>query len=619
MCIPRTAIDISTQANIDQVKTTHIHLNWNVDFKHQIIYGNVVLSMVTLVNEVDKITLDTRYLDVKSVSMEEQSLKFSVAEAYAGLGSALTIHLPKPITKSGEKFHIKVGYATTEKCTAVQFLHPEQTLGKKYPYLFSQSEPIHGRAMIPCQDSPSVKVTYSASVTSPLPVVMSALQIGNEETSQGLTTYHFEQRTTIPSYLIAIAVGNLVGREIGPRSTVWCEPEMIEKAAWEFSDTESFIAVGEALLTPYEWGRYDLLVLPPSFPYGGMENPCLTFVTPTLLAGDKSAVNVIAHEIAHSWMGNLVTTNSWKHYWLNEGWTVFVERKILGRLHGETTRQFAALSGLKSLQEDIDLYGSSSPKTVLNPDLSGGVDPDDFFSEVPYEKGFNFLYHIEKVVGGPSIFEPFMKAYVENFASTSISTEDWKDFLFHFMGKVHGSSMIEKLNTIDFDTWINKPGMPPVDNEFDRTLANACINLAIRWDKARDQQDLSQFTSKDVESFSASQKIVFLERLTDCKPLPHHLISKMDDVYRLTPNRNADLRLRWQQVCLMADYEPIYSEVVKFVTEQGRMKFVRPLYRLLHQAKNGAQLAVDTYLKNKSFYHPIAAKLIEKDIGLTKS
>ncbi|KAI8073423.1 peptidase family M1-domain-containing protein [Gilbertella persicaria] len=621
MCIPSSTIDLSTQANIDQIKTSHIHLNWNVDFDNQNIHGNVVLDLVTLVDNVEKVVLDTSYLEIKSVLLGNDSLKFDVAGRYASLGSALNIDVPK-IEKKGTKLQLKINYETTNKCTAIQFLKPEQTLGGKHPYLFSQSEPIHGRAMIPCQDSPSVKVTYSASIRSRLPVVMSALQTGVEEDldkENGYKTYHFRQNTTIPSYLIAIAVGNLVGREIGPRSTVWCEPEMIEQAAWEFSDTESFVATGEGLLTPYEWGRYDLLVLPPSFPYGGMENPCLTFVTPTLLAGDKSAVNVIAHEIAHSWMGNLVTTNSWKHYWLNEGWTVFIERKILGRLHGEPTRQFEALSGLKSLQESVDLFGKDSPKTVLNPDLRDGADPDDFFSKVPYEKGFNFLYHIEKVVGGPAIFEPYMKAYVKHFASTSISTEDWKAFLFEYMEKTHGPSMIEKLNTIDFDAWINQPGMPPVDPEFDTTLADACYNLAKRWDQARHHpDDLSAFKPEDVSSFSAGQKIVFLEKLTDVAPLPHALISKMDELYRLTLNHNADLRLRWQQVCLMASYEPIYPEVVKFVTEQGRMKFVRPLYRLLHQAKNGSQLAVDTYLKHKSFYHPIAAQLIEKDIGIKK-
>jgi leukotriene-A4 hydrolase len=235
------------------------------------------------------------------------------------------------------------------------------------------------------------------------------------------------------------------------------------------------------------------------------------------------------------------------------------------------------------------------------------------------EKGFNFLYHIEKVVGGPAIFEPYMKAYVQNFASTSISTQDWKDFLFKYMEETHGQPMVDKLNTIDFDTWINKPGMPPVDPEFDTTLADACINLANRWDEARSSEDLSSFSAKDIENFSAGQKIVFLEKLSDCEPLPHRLIEMMDELYNLTPNHNADLRLRWQQICLISSYEPIYPEVVDFITEQGRMKFVRPLYRLLHQAKNGAQLAVDTYLQHKSFYHPIAAQLIEKDIGLVKS
>lgn len=229
------------------------------------------------------------------------------------------------------------------------------------------------------------------------------------------------------------------------------------------------------------------------------------------------------------------------------------------------------------------------------------------------------MYHIEKVVGGPSIFEPYMKAYVERFASTSISTEDWKAFLFEYMEKTHGAEMVEKLNTIDFDTWINKPGMPPVDPEFDTSLADACYDLAKRWDEARNSDDLSSFSAEDIESFSAGQKIVFLEKLSDAEPLPHHLVQKMDELYNFTPNHNADLRLRWQQVCLMTSYEPIYPEVVKFITEQGRMKFVRPLYRLLHQAKNGAQLAVDTYLQHKSFYHPIAAQLIEKDIGLAKS
>ncbi|KAI9488525.1 peptidase family M1-domain-containing protein [Zychaea mexicana] len=606
--------DPSSLANLSEVRTTHIHLNWNISFDERKISGHVVLDLLT-VAKVDKVVLDTSYLDVASASLDGQDLKFHVADRHPSLGSALTIELPQTV-EQGTKLKVKIDYSTTEKCTAIQFLEPEQTLGKKFPYLFSQCQAIHARSFVPCQDSPGVKVTYSADVTSPLRVLMSALQTSQEDVAGGLKTYHFVQKTTMPSYLIAIAAGNLEGREIGPRSTVWCEPEMVEACAWEFKDTESFIATGEKLLTTYEWGRYDLLVLPPSFPYGGMENPCLTFVTPTIVTGDRSAVDVIAHEISHSWMGNLVTTGNWEHFWLNEGWTVFVERKILAYLHGELERQFSAIIGWKALKESVNLFGADSPATILKPDLSSGIDPDDYFSSIPYEKGFNLLYHIEKTVGGPAVFEPFMKAHVEQFASQSISTEQWKAFLYKYMEEHHGKETVDKLNTIDFDTWINGKGMPPVDPKFDTTLADQCYALATRWDEARNSDDLSGFAPSDIEKFTSTQKIVFLERLTDCEPLPHRLLAKMDELYKMTEIRNADVRFRWQQLCVMASYKPIYPHIVEFVTEQGRMKFVRPLYRLLYKAEGGAELAKETYLKHRKFYHPIASALIEKDIGL---
>jgi leukotriene-A4 hydrolase len=237
-----------------------------------------------------------------------------LADRHEKYGSALTIELGTILSK-GTKTKVTVGYATTQDCTACQWLEPSQTVGKKHPYLFTQCQAIHARSLLPCQDSPSIKLTYSANITAPLRAVMSAVSTGEDKHAGDKTTFKFEQKQRIPSYLIALAVGNLEGREIGPRSTVWTEPEVLEAAAWEFVDTENFIRTGEELLTPYDWGRYDLLVLPASFPYGGMENPCLTFVTPSLLAGDRSLVDVVAHEIAHSWMGNLVTTENWEHFW----------------------------------------------------------------------------------------------------------------------------------------------------------------------------------------------------------------------------------------------------------------------------------------------------------------
>ncbi|KAJ8657418.1 leukotriene A-4 hydrolase/aminopeptidase [Lichtheimia ornata] len=607
--------DPSSFANTSDIVTTHLHLNWTISFEERKIAGNVVLDLVALKDNVDKVVLDTSYLDIRAVYVNDAEAKYEIADRHAALRSALTIHLAQPVAE-GTKLKVKVDYSTTDKCTAVQYLEPEQTLGKKHPYLFSQCQAIHARSFAPCQDTPGVKITYSADVTSPLRVLMSALHTGHEDAGNGLTTYHFQQKTTMPSYLIAIAAGNLVGKEIGPRSTVWCEPEMVDAAAWEFEDTEKFIATGEKLLTPYEWGRYDLLVLPPSFPYGGMENPCLTFVTPTLVNGDRSAVDVVAHEISHSWMGNLVTTANWEHFWLNEGWTVFTERKILRYLHGELERQFSSIIGWKALKESVKLFGPDSPATILKPDLSSGIDPDDYFSSIPYEKGFNLLYHIEKTVGGPDVFEPYMKSHVERFASKSITTEEWKAHLFEYMEKNHGQEVVDKLKTIDFDLWINGKGMPPVYPQFDTTLADQCYALAKRWDEARNSDDLSGFAPSDVEKFTATQKLVFLERLTDCEPFPHHLLAKMDELYKMTAIRNSDVRFRWQQLCVLASYKPIYPHVVAFITEQGRMKFVRPLYRLLYKAQDGAELARETFIKHKAFYHPIAASLIEKDIGL---
>jgi aminopeptidase N len=336
--------------------------------------------------------------------------------------------------------------------------------------------------MLPIQDTPSVKMTYSADLTVPsnLQALMSALQEdGGVATPsvEGMHTFRFRQPVKIPCYLIAIAVGNLQGKRVGPRTTVWSEPEVLESAAWEFADTERLLATTEDVLTPYEWGVYDLLVLPPSMAYGGMEHVCLTFVTPSLLAGDRSLVDVVIHEAVHSWMGNLVTTQNWEHFWLNEGFTVFVERKVVGRLHGEASRQFSAIIGLKALQESVGQMceGGHPEYTCMCPCLRE-VDPDDAFSSVPYEKGFNFLYYLEQLLGGPAAFDPYLKAHVRKFAHTSINTTGFKAFLYEFFADQRAV-----LDGVDWNGWLNKPGMPLVPNAFDDTLAKDCVALSERY------------------------------------------------------------------------------------------------------------------------------------------
>jgi len=336
-------------------------------------------------------------------------------------------------------------------------------------------------------------------------------------------------------------------------------------------------------------------------------------VTPTLLAGDRSLIHVVAHEISHSWMGNLVTTSNWENFWLNEGWTVFIERKILGRLYGEQHSEFQAIIGWKNLVHSIKKFGSDHQYTVLVPTLKG-VDPDDCFSEVPYEKGFNFLYYIQKIVGGPSIFEPYMRAHVENFTGKSITTQDWRDFLYSYMETNHGPELKTKLDSIDWNSWLYAPGMPPIKNDFDQTYAKACNELAQRWDAARDDDHFDAFSPKDIESFSSIQKVIFLENLSEYVSFPHIALEAIDSFYNFTDVRNSEIKFKWQTLCLKASYEAIYPHVVKFVTEQGRMKYVRPLYRSLNEAKNGSELAKKTFLENRSFYHPIASAMIAKDI-----
>ncbi|CAG8635662.1 17827_t:CDS:10 [Acaulospora morrowiae] len=605
--------DPSTLSNINEIQTNHIDLNLKVDFEKKILDGTAKLSLVTAADNIDKVVLDTKGLNIKSVLQDGKNLKFHVNNEIDLFGSnPLHIEFNKPLT-TGTKVELEIIYNTTAQGTAVQWLESSQTVGKKHPYLFTQCQEIHARSLLPCQDSPCFKLTYNANiqVSGSLRALMSAISVGEEVVDGGKSKiYKFEQKVKIPCYLIALAVGNLVGKEIGPRSTVWTEPEVLQDAAWEFADTEKFIETGENLLTPYVWKKYDILVLPPSFPFGGMENPCLTFVTPALIAGDRSLIDVVAHEVAHSWTGNLVTAANWENFWLNEGWTMFMERKITGRLYGEKESDFQAIIGWKELVDGVEFLGKDSPLTKLQPDLKG-VDPDDSFSIVPYEKGYNFLYHIEQVVGGPEFFEPYMKAHIEEFAGKSIVTNDWKNFLYSFMEKNYGSAKKDALDKIDWNGWLHATGMPPLKNEFDQTLSKECNELAERSECG----NFAEFSPADIEKFTALQKMAFLDYLSEFSSFPHSAIVAIDKVYNFTAVKNVEISYRWLKVCLAAEYEPMYPRVVKFLTEQGRTKYIRPLYRLLNKTKNGSNLAKNTLAENRSFYHPIAISMIEKELS----
>ncbi|KAI8894300.1 peptidase family M1-domain-containing protein, partial [Globomyces pollinis-pini] len=594
--------DPNSYANTHEIVITHAHLNWNINFNQKLITGSVELSFKAITHGVSLILLDTRYLSIKSISdTESTDVKFQYLENHSKFGTPLQIQLNHPL-QSNEAIKLVIEYQTTDNCTALQWLDKNQTIGKQYPYLFSQCQAIHARSIIPCQDTPGIKFTYSAKVTVERPFValMSAVQ-----TNHTGDTFTFEQKTAIPSYLIAIAVGKLEGIKVGPRTTVWSEPEVVKSAAWEFEETELFIKAGEDLLTPYEWGIYDLLILPPSFPYGGMENPCLTFVTPSLIAGDRSLVDVVAHELAHSWMGNLVTNKNWEHFWLNEGFTVFIERKILGRIYGEPFRNFHAILGVKDLQDSVDDFGEAEAHyTCLCPKLAN-ESPDDAYSSVPYEKGFNFLIYLETLLGGSVIFEKFIKAYVVEFSHKSITTDDFKMFLYQYF-----TNQKETLDKVQWNDWLHKPGMPIVTNLFDDSLVKSSQDLAKRWNEHSKSLDL--FTKSEFDTFTSNQKVMFLETLSQYEALDTTVMDQLEKAYNLNDYKNCEIKFSWQMLCLKFNAQFIVPHVIDFVTSMGRMKYVRPLYKSLYRSKGGSDVAVKTFQSHRQFYHPICASLVAK-------
>lgn len=396
---------------------------------------------------------------------------------------------------------------------------------------------------------------------------------------------------------------------VGPRSHVWSERELADSSQYEFADTESFIVTAEGLVGPYVWGIYDLLVLPPSFPYGGMENPCLTFVTPSLLAGDRSLVDVVAHEIAHSWTGNLVGCCSWEHFWLNEGFTMFLERKILSRLHGEPWRQFNSIIGLADLREAIKDFENRPAGTRLVTDNTH-VDPDDYFSTIPYEKGYTFLYYLEKLVGGDEVFMPFFAKFISDHAHQAIDSNQFKNFAIKYFSAE--AKTAELISTVDWDVWLYGEGMPPVVPEYDDELVKPCRELAQAWINGEETK------ASLYESFSAAQKSMFLDSLlVHADEVSSHMVELLQKTYALDECKNAEILLKWYLLAIRTRTRSVYQAAAKYASSYGRMKYCRPVLVGLFKADlEGRELALRTFKENMAFYHPIARQVIAKDLGL---
>ncbi|KAJ5102893.1 hypothetical protein N7532_003422 [Penicillium argentinense] len=602
--------DPNTLSNYNNWRSAHITANFDILFEQKKLVGNVVHRFrSTTEAQSREIILDTSHLDIGEVKVDGQPSKWELLAPLEPFGTPLKISLEKGVKLNGT-IEVDIAVKTTEKCTALQWLTPAQTSNKKHPYMFSQCQAIHARSIFPCQDTPDVKSTIDFNITSPLPVKTSGLPVRDSSApaaQSGNQLYRFHQSVPIPSYLFAIASGDVSDAPIGPRSVVATSPDKLAECKWELeADTENFINTIEKIVYPYVWGEYNVLILPPSFPYGGMENPIFTFATPSIISKDRENVDVIAHELAHSWSGNLVTNASWEHFWLNEGWTVYLERRILAAIHGEAYRHFSAIIGWKALTDSVEHFGHDHEFTKLVTDLKG-KDPDDAFSSIPYEKGFNFLFYLENLVGKPK-FDKFIPHYFTTFKCKSLDSYEFKaTILDYFKSDAEASKL---LNELDWDKWFYAPGLPPKP-QFDTSLVDVVYALAKQWQTLPESSFKPQ--ASDLEGLTANQIVVFLEQILRWEqPLRPELSKLMGDVYGLSKSENIEVANLYFQVGMKAGDESVIEPTAELLGRIGRMKFVRPLYRNLQ--KINRPVALETFEKYKDFYHPICRAMVEKDL-----
>jgi leukotriene-A4 hydrolase len=587
--------DIHSFARPLEARVTHVALDLTADFASKTLGGKATLT-VERAPDAREIVLDTKNLTIEGVTAQDgRALTFAAGAADPILGQPLTVQLPPGVTA------ITIGYRTSPAAAALQWLEPSQTADRKHPYLYSQGQAILTRTWIPTQDSPGIRQTYEARVTVPrdLRAVMSAEQLTPEgEEGPSGRTFRFRMTHAIPPYLIAIAAGDLAFRSLGPRTGVYAEPSVVGGAATEFADLESMVTAAESLLGPYLWGRYDVLVLPPSFPFGGMENPMVTFATPTILAGDKSLVSLLAHELAHSWSGNLVTNATWSDFWLNEGFTTYVENRIMEAVYGKARAEVFRVLGWRDLATEIDrLGGMQSKDTILHVDLQGR-DPDDGATQIPYEKGAALLRVIEQAVGREK-FDAYLKGYFQRYAFKPITTAQ-------FLTDIRANLLTDKTveAKIRLEDWIYKPAIPD----------NAVVPKAAQLDEAGAQAQAfargAGASSLRTKGWSTQEWQYFLSELPNTLPVDR--VAGLDQAFKLTERRNSEVLFDWLRIAIRHHYEPAMPALERFLLSQGRRKFVRPLFEDLMKTDWGKADARRIYAAARPGYHAVTVGTLDE-------
>lgn len=581
--------DYHSYANPEEILITHLNLDLTADFEAKKLIGSVQVTVDRQQDDANELVLDTRDLAIISVTSNGEKIVFELKPADENLGAALHIILPENANK------VTINYETSPSASGAQWLTPAQTAGKKHPFLFTQAQAVHARSFIPLQDSPQVRVTYSATIRTPkeLIAVMSA---SNEPDTERDGVYEFDMPQPIPSYLIALAIGDLQFKSMGERTGVYAEPSVLASAAAEFEDTESMLIATENKYGPYSWDRYDLLILPPSFPFGGMENPRLSFITPTVIAGDKSLVALIAHELAHSWSGNTVTNATWRDLWLNEGFTTYLTYRIMEMIYGEGRFNMEAVLGYQDLQSDIKSLDANDQ--ILAIDLRGR-NPDDVFSNIPYEKGALFLREIEHKIGRDN-FDQFLVEYFEHFSFKSITTDQFITYL----DETLLTQYADKLDKKRITEWIFEPGIPkgaPVPES----------DAFVKVDSARGLWLAGGTKASDIETadWAFHQWLYFLNNMPE--KLSAEKLTELDNAFLLTSSKNNEIAHSWLMIAVKNEYKPAYERLYDYLTSIGRNKLVKPLYKELSKTPQGKAFAKKAFDQAKPGYHPLTVSANE--------
>ncbi|WP_343345269.1 M1 family metallopeptidase [Sphingomicrobium sp. XHP0239] len=591
------AHDIHSFARPLEARVHHLALDLDVDFDARRVSGTATLD-VDAAEGATEIVLDTRDLDIASITAPDgTALDYEIGEGSEELGQPLTVQL------DGAE-QIIITYAASPTGDALQFLSPEQTAGGEHPFLFSQGQSILNRSWIPTQDSPGIRQTWEARirVPNPLTAVMSAPSAGDPiPDGPDHRIFRFDMDKSVPPYLIAIAAGNLEFEPLGLRTGVWAEPETLAAAAAELVDTEQMISASEDLFGPYRWGRYDMIVLPPSFPFGGMENPTLTFLTPTFIAGDKSLTSLIAHELAHSWSGNLATNATWADFWLNEGMTVYAEQRIVEAVYGEET--FAQQVSLSQDSLDAAIGDLDERDQILAVDLTGRH-PDDGFTDIPYDKGAAFLRTLEREVGRER-FDAFLRKWFDDHAFEPVTSSM---FLEAVNEQLLGGSD-ERAEALLINEWIYEAGIPANNAPTDADAFADVDGAVSRFDEG------GNVASIDWDGWNTAERLRFLGRIDQEVTTPR--LRALDEAFDLTQSTNNEILFLWLQLAVANRYDPAVPRLEQFLTTQGRRKFVRPLFVALASDEEwGKPIATRVYPRARPLYHPITTEDLDKlDIG----